>query len=139
MCVILNTYNNNTRIHIVKTRTLHHVGSKMLSRLNQTNKKNKNRTKRCLAWQVDEVRASHLHCKAQHATLPYLPVVINRQNKHNRHSTGIVFCFFFFICHIYPPFTGKRCIAMFWTVSPHSLGSYHFPVTCLPHKGEASR
>ena len=44
-----------------------------------------------------------------------------------------------FFCHIYPPFTRKRCIAMFWTVSPHSLGSCHFPVTCLPHKGGASR
>ena len=42
---------------------------------------------------------------------------------------------FFFICHIYPPFMRKRCIAMFWTVSPHSLGSCHFRVTCLPHKG----
>ena len=29
---------------------------------------------------------------------------------------------FLFICHIYPPFTRKRCIAMFWTISPHSLG-----------------
>ena len=47
--------------------------------------------------------------------------------------------FFFFICHIYPPFTRKRCIAMFWTGSPHSLGSCHFRVTCLPHKGGASR
>ena len=47
--------------------------------------------------------------------------------------------FFFFIYHIYPPFTRKRCIAMFWTVSPHSLGSCHFRVTCLPHKSEASR
>ena len=44
-----------------------------------------------------------------------------------------------FFFHIYPPFTRKRCIAMFWTVSPHSLGSCHFRVTCLPHKGEASR
>ena len=32
-----------------------------------------------------------------------------------------------------------NCIAMFWTVSPHSLGSCHFWVTCLPHKGGASR
>ena len=47
--------------------------------------------------------------------------------------------FFYFICHIYPPFTRKRCIAMFWTVSPHSLGYCHFRVTCLPHKGGASR
>ena len=29
---------------------------------------------------------------------------------------------FFFICHMYPPFTRKRYIAMFWTVSPHRLG-----------------
>ena len=32
-----------------------------------------------------------------------------------------------------------NCIAMFWTVSPHSLGSCHFRVTCLSHKGGASR
>ena len=32
-----------------------------------------------------------------------------------------------------------NCIAMFWTVSPHSLGSCHFRVTCLPHKDGASR
>ena len=25
--------------------------------------------------------------------------------------------FFFFICNIYPPFTRKQCIAMFWMVS----------------------
>ena len=43
--------------------------------------------------------------------------------------------FFFFMCHIYSPFRRKRCIPMFWTVSPHSLGSCHFRVTCLPHKG----
>ena len=47
--------------------------------------------------------------------------------------------FVFLICHIYPPFTRKRCIAMFRTVSPHSLGSCHFLVTCLPHKDGASR
>ena len=31
-----------------------------------------------------------------------------------------------------------NCIAIFWTVSPHSLGSCHFRgvwATCLPHKG----
>ena len=47
--------------------------------------------------------------------------------------------FFFFIYHMYPPFTRKRCIAMCWTVSPHSLESCLFRVTCLPHKGGASR
>ena len=45
----------------------------------------------------------------------------------------------FFYLHIYPSFTRKRCIAMFWTGRPHSLGSCHFRVTCLPHKGGASR
>ena len=44
---------------------------------------------------------------------------------------------FFFI--IYLPYLSSihekaNCIAMFWTVSPHSLGSCHFRVTCLPHK-----
>ena len=35
-----------------------------------------------------------------------------------------------------------NCIAILWTVSPHSLGSCLFRglwVTCLPHKGGASR
>ena len=45
----------------------------------------------------------------------------------------------FFFCHIYPPFTRKRCIAMFCTGSSHSLGSCHFRVTCLPLNGGASR
>ena len=44
-----------------------------------------------------------------------------------------------FFCRIYSPFTRKRRFAMFWTVSPHSLGSCYFRVTCLPHKGGASR
>ena len=39
MCVILDTYNNNTRTHIVKTRITHNSGSKVLSRRKQTNKK----------------------------------------------------------------------------------------------------
>ena len=58
MCVILDTHNNNTRIHIVKTRITHNGGSKVLSRRKQTNKKNKNRTQRCLAWQLDEVQGA---------------------------------------------------------------------------------
>ena len=40
MCVILDTYNNNTRIHTVKTRITHNGGSKVLSRRKQANKKN---------------------------------------------------------------------------------------------------
>ena len=44
---------------------------------------------------------------------------------------------FVVFCQIYSPLTRKRCIAMFWTVSPHSLGSCHFRVICLPHKGGA--
>ena len=35
-----------------------------------------------------------------------------------------------------------NCIAVFWTVCPHSLGSCYFRgvwVTCLPHKSGASR
>ena len=41
-------------------------------------------------------------------------------------------------CHICPPFTRKRIVSLFWTVSPHSLGSCYFRgvwTTCLPHKG----
>ena len=51
---ILDTYNNNTRIHIVKTRITHKGGSKVLSRRKKTNKKIE-KTKRCLAWQLNEV------------------------------------------------------------------------------------
>ena len=40
MCVILDTYNNNTQIHIVETRITHNGGSKVLSRRKQTNKEN---------------------------------------------------------------------------------------------------
>ena len=56
---VLDSYNNNTRIHIdiVKPRIKHNCGSKVLSRRKQTNKKNK-KTKRCLAWQLDEVRGA---------------------------------------------------------------------------------
>ena len=49
--MILDAYNNNTQIHIVKTRITHNSRK-------QTNKKNKKRTKRCLAWQLDEERGT---------------------------------------------------------------------------------
>ena len=51
------------------------------------------------------------------------------------------FCFFLFL--FYLPFLSSihekaSCIAILWTVSPHSLGSCLFRglwATCLPHKG----
>ena len=47
--MILDAYNNNTRMHIVKTRITHNSRK-------QTNKKK--RTKRCLARQLDEERGA---------------------------------------------------------------------------------
>ena len=56
-----------------------------------------------------------------------------------------VFCFCFVL--FYLPYLSSihekaNCIAILWTVSPHSLGSCLFRglwVTCLPHEGGASR
>ena len=39
ICVILDTHNNNTQIHTVKTRITHNGGSKVLSRRKQANEK----------------------------------------------------------------------------------------------------
>ena len=39
VCVILDAYNNNTRIHIVKTRISHNGGHEVQRRRKQTNKK----------------------------------------------------------------------------------------------------
>ena len=55
--------------------------------------------------------------------------------------------FFFFFFLFYLPYLSSidkkaNCIAILWTVSPHSLGSClsrGLWVTCLPHKGGASR
>ena len=54
------------------------------------------------------------------------------------------FTVFFYFIFLYLPYLFSihekaNCIAMFWTERPHSLGSCHFRVTCLPHKGGASR
>ena len=62
MCVILDTYNNNTRIHIVKTRITHNGGSKVLSRRKQTNKT------KIKKGQKDVWHGSSMKREARHAT-----------------------------------------------------------------------
>ena len=59
MCVILDTYNNNTRIHIVKTRITYNGGSKVVSRRKQTNKKIK-------TVQKDVLHGCSMKCDARH-------------------------------------------------------------------------
>ena len=56
MCVILDAYNNNTRMHIVKTRITHNSGK-------QTNKKNVKKR------QKDVWHGSLMKSEARHATL----------------------------------------------------------------------
>ena len=53
-----------------------------------------------------------------------------------------VFLFLFYLPYLSSIHEKANCIAILWTVSPHSLGSCLFRglwVTCLPHKGGASR
>ena len=61
VCVILDMYNNNTQIHIVKTRITHNGGSEELSRRKQTNKKIKK-------GQKDVWHGRSMRCEAQHTT-----------------------------------------------------------------------
>ena len=47
-------------------------------------------------------------------------------------------CFFLYCSYLSSIHEKANCIAIFWTGSPHSLGSRHFRdvwATCLPHKG----
>ena len=53
-----------------------------------------------------------------------------------------VFLFLFYLPYLSSIHEKANCIAILWTVSPHSLGSClsrGLWVTCLPHKGGASR
>ena len=54
----------------------------------------------------------------------------------------VLFCFLFYLPYLSSIHEKANCIAILWTGSPHSLGSCLFRglwVTCLPHKGGASR
>ena len=62
VCVILDTYNNNTRIRIVKTRITHNGGIEVQRRRKQTNKKNKKN------GQKDVWLGSLMKSEARHAT-----------------------------------------------------------------------
>ena len=151
MCVILDTYNNITQIHMVKTRITHNGGSKVLNRRKQTNKKIKK-------GQKDVWHGSSMKCEARHATQfppsstrsPWrrakedivvdLGLVFQASTKVKSGSAESVFVFVLF----YLPFLSSihekaNCIAILWTGSPHSLGSCLFRglwATCLPHKGK---
>ena len=65
------------------------------------------------------------------------------KNFPNRNFNRSIFCFFlFYLPYLSSIHEKANCIAILWTVSPHSLGSCLFRglwVTCLPHKGGASR
>ena len=53
-----------------------------------------------------------------------------------------LFLFLFYLPYLSSIHEKANCIAILWTVSPHSLGSCLFRglwATCLPHKGGASR
>ena len=51
-------------------------------------------------------------------------------------------CPFFYLPYLSSIHEKANCIALFWTVCPHSLGSCYFRnvwTTCFPHEGGASR
>ena len=57
-------------------------------------------------------------------------------------SSCFCFVFLFYLPYLSSIHEKANCIAILWTVSPHSLGSCLFRglwVTCLPHEGGASR
>ena len=58
-------------------------------------------------------------------------------NPFSQFGLGAQNVFFIFFCLPYLSSIHEKanCIAIFWTVSPHLLGSCHFRVTCLSHKG----
>ena len=76
------------------------------------------------------VRASFFYFAHAYGVMTYLLVVS-------------LFCFILFYLPLLSSIHEKaNCIAILWTVSPHSLGSCLFRdlwPTCLPHKGGASR
>ena len=90
MCVILDTYNNNTRIPIVKTRITHNGGSKVLSRRKQTNKKIKKRQK-------DVWHGSSMKCEVRHATAFsfFLTILLISLSTWLSTSFLVAFAFFF--------------------------------------------
>ena len=91
-------------------------------------------------------------CIALHGYAACLDVVIHIRQKiilqiKNFGKTTKSFCgsfkqhearFFFYLPYLYSIHEKANCIAMLWTVCPHSLGSCYFRgvwATCLPHKG----
>ena len=92
--VILDTYNNNTGIYVVKTRITYNRGSKVLSHQNQTKKKNK-KTERCFVRQLDEVQGA-TRCRSVKVYLFLLLVNLILWAKHVRlfvvsHWLGFIF------------------------------------------------
>ena len=60
----------------------------------------------------------------------------------NSHYVWKYLLFFFYLPYLSCIHEKANCIARFWTVCPHSLGSCYFRgvwATCLPQKGGASR
>ena len=59
-----------------------------------------------------------------------------------KYKEFVSFFFFFYLPYLSSIHEIANCIAMFWTVCPHSLGSCYFRdvwATCRPHEGGASR
>ena len=77
--------------------------------------------------------------------LPMKQMTCENIRQHNR--TKFTLCveassFFFYLPYLSCIHEKANCIARFWTVCPHSLGSCYFRgvwATCLPQKGGASR
>ena len=65
-----------------------------------------------------------------------------KKKEENKGVFVFIFLFLFYLPYLSSIHEKANCIAILWTVSPHSLGSCLFRglwVTCLPHKGGASR
>ena len=79
------------------------------------------------------------------SSLPHLLTFICQYGYHfhqslayNTACSAIVCLYCLYCSYLFSIHEKANCIAIFWTVSPHSLGSCHFRdvwATCLPHKG----
>ena len=85
----------------------------------------------CYTWKPSKSLLSDFKARAPH--LRYCRVSIEILN---------FFFFLFYLPYLSSIHEKANCIAILWTVSPHSLGSCLFRglwLTCLPHEGGASR
>ena len=95
-------------------------------------------------------KALHAHVNIMITNFLFLPVAVllfifpplkPRTSKHPNQIYALFFVLFY-LPYLSSIHEKANCIAILWTVSPHSLGSCLFRglwVTCLPHEGGASR